>query len=260
MKRALLLVAAILSAQSEVEITAEPHHHQILANDQVRVFRVDVAPHTETLMHWHRHDYIYVMLGACQVVNAVQGKDPVTIKLQDAQVGFTPGPFAHIVRNQDQPFRNLTIELLQDDQLHHSTYKWDEDRGLEILQGGTKEILWVKDNIRVSEFELQPGGIVPEQHRTGPYLLVAVTAMDLTTHAPLKSAMPVPMSAHFKPGDAQWLPPGLTHTLTNTGHTPAKFVALEFPQRATTPVILRPAFFAGRRTSVLARGARARGE
>ena len=175
MKRALLLVflTAILTAQTEVEITAEPHHHQVLANDQVRVFSVDVPPHADTLTHWHRHDYIYVMLGACQVVNAVQGKDPVTIKLQDAQVGFTSGPFAHIVRNQDQPFRNLTIELLQDDQLRHSTHKWDEDRGLDILQGGTKEILFVKDAVRVSEFELQPGGTAPKP--ANPYLLVAVS-------------------------------------------------------------------------------------
>jgi hypothetical protein len=112
-------------------------------------------------MHWHRHDYIYVMFGQSEVVNAVQAKAPVPINLQDAQVGFTPGPFAHIVRNQDHPFRNVTIELLQDAQLHHSTHKWDEDRGLDILQGGTKQILWVKDAVRATEFELQPGGSAP---------------------------------------------------------------------------------------------------
>jgi len=231
-----LLLAAFLTAQStpEVEITAEPHHHVVFTNDQVRVFNVEVAPHSDTLLHRHRHDYIYVTLGDSEVVNAVQGKDPVTLKLHDGQTGFLSGGYAHIASNlSTQPFRNVTIEILQDEKLRQSPVHWDpahpeEDRGLDILQGGTKEILFVKDGIRASEFELQPGGMVPEQHRTGPYLIVAVTAMDLTTRAPLKSATPVPMSAHFKPGDVQWLPAGLTHTLTNTAHTPAKFVTLEF--------------------------------
>src|ERR1700729_3809859 len=123
-----LFLTTFLTAQSatEVEITAEPHHHLVLTNDQVRVFNVDVAPHTETLLHRHGHDYFYVMFGACEIVNAVQGKDPVNVKLRDAQVGFTPGAFAHVVRDLDQPFHNVTIELLQDDKLRHSTAKWDE--------------------------------------------------------------------------------------------------------------------------------------
>jgi hypothetical protein len=233
MKRVLLLtfLTTILAAQAEVEITAEPHHHQVLANDQVRVFSVDVAPHTDTLMHWHRHDYIYVMLGACQVVNAVQGKAPATITLQDAQVGFTPGPFAHIVQNQDHPFRNVTIELLQDAELHHSTHKWDEDRGLDILHGGTKEILWVKDAIRATEFELQPGAAVPIQSRAHPVLLVALSDLDLFTNDPRTHAPPEPVPAprHFKSGDCTWLPTGFTRPIVNSATHIAKFVTLEFP-------------------------------
>lgn len=107
----LLLATALVAAQAghEVEITDEPHHHLVFTNDQVRVFSVDVAPHNDTLLHWHRHDYVYVMFGGSQIVNTLLGKDPVTVKLQDAQVGFTPGNFAHVVHNGDQPFRNLTI-------------------------------------------------------------------------------------------------------------------------------------------------------
>jgi hypothetical protein len=228
MKRAIpFLLTAILTAQSapEVEITAEPHHHEILTNAQVRVFSVDVAPHTDTLLHWHRHDYIYVMLGPAEVVNAVQAKDPVTIKLQDAQVGFTPGPFAHIVRNQAQPFRNVTIELLQDDQLHHSIYKWDESRGLDILHGGTKEILWVKDAVRVSEFELQTKAIAPIS--PAPYLLVALSDLMLFQwehNAPMSSSMIVDL----KPGEVRWIPAHHRSMLMNRGPA-AKFITLEFP-------------------------------
>jgi len=232
----LLLLTAVLAAQAapEVEITAEPHHHLVFENAQIRAFYVDLAPHADTLMHWHRHDYIFVMLGATQIVNAVEGKDHVPAKLQDAQAGFTPGGFAHVVHNQDQPFRNLTIEILEDDKLRNSPTHWDpahpeEDRGLEVLQGGTKETLFVKDGIRVSEFELQPGGMIPLHHHAGPHLLVAVTDLDLLSDVAGTGPMSGKMPGHFMSGQVKWLPGGYSHTLTNTGKTPAKFVTLEFP-------------------------------
>lgn len=189
MKRCVLFLflTAFVTAQSaqEVEITAEPHHQLVLANDQVRVFNVDVPPHSETLMHWHRHDYIYVVLGAAEIVNAVHGKDPATLTLSDGDVRFVPANFAHIFRNlSGQPFRNVTIELLQDNKLRHLPAHWDtahpeEDRGLDILNGGTKEVLFVKDGVRVSEFELQPEGVIPLHHHGRPHLVVALTDYEL---------------------------------------------------------------------------------
>jgi quercetin dioxygenase-like cupin family protein len=265
MKRCILLLflTAVLAAQTtpEVEITAEPHHHLVFENAEIRAFYVDLAPHADTVLHWHRHDYIFVMLGGSEVVNAVEGKPPVPTKLQDGQAGFVSAPFAHVVRNHDQPFRNLTIEILQDDKLRQSPAHWDpahpeEDRGLEILPGGTKEILFVKDGIRVSEFELQPGGMIPLHHHAGPHLFVAVNDLlsDVTAIDPISEAnsggsssgatsaqksgttpekAPArklgKISSHFMSGQVKWLPGGYSHTLTNTGKTPAKFVTLEFP-------------------------------
>src|ERR1700730_17724142 len=159
------LIATLLVAQAtapEVEITAEPHHHLTLENKSVRVFNVDVPPHSDTLMHWHRHDYVYVTLGDSEVVNAVKDKPPVTVKLQDGDTRFSPATFAHIARTlADRPFRNVTSEILEDEALRNSSAKWDEDRALDILQGGTKQILFIKDGIRVTEVELQPNGVVP---------------------------------------------------------------------------------------------------
>jgi quercetin dioxygenase-like cupin family protein len=229
MRRSLLLVflTTFLTAQApEVEITAEPHHHQILTNEQVRVFTVDVPPHTDTLLHRHRHDYIYVTLGDSEVVNAVQGKVPVTVKLKDGETGFLTGGYAHIARNlSNSPFRNVTIELLQDDQLRRSTYHWDATRGLEILPGGTQQILFVKDVVRASEFELQPGGMVPLHHHTGPHLAVAITDVKFRSQVDGKGASEVAM----KSGESLWIKGGFSHTLTNIGNHPAKWITLEFP-------------------------------
>ena len=225
---ALLLLTAVLTAQSapEVEITAEPHHHLVFTNDQVRVFNVEIAPNSETEMHVHHHDYIYVNLGVAEVVNTVKGKAPVTVKLRDGDTNFLSAGFSHSARNlSTQPFRDVIIELLQDDKLRASPANWDEDRGLEVLPGGTKEILFVKDGVRVSELELQPGATIPKHHHTGPHLAVALTDYQLRSDVAGKT----PVTLSFKAGESKWLPGGYTHTVTNTGQHVAKFVTLEFP-------------------------------
>jgi oxalate decarboxylase/phosphoglucose isomerase-like protein (cupin superfamily) len=222
---------AALDAQ-ELEITAEPHHQMVLANDQVRVFNVEVPPHSETLMYWHRHDYIYVVLGAAQIVNAVKGKDPATLALADGDVTFVPGTFAHIFRNlSSQPFRNVTIELLRDEKLRQSPAHWnpaypEEDRGLAIFHGGTQEILFVKDGVRVSEVELQPGAVIPAHHHVGPHLLVAINDYQMRSDVEGKGKGSNLIS--MTPGETKWTPGGYSHTLTNTGHNAAKFISLEF--------------------------------
>jgi oxalate decarboxylase/phosphoglucose isomerase-like protein (cupin superfamily) len=231
MKRPVLfcLLTTLLAAQAlapEVELNAEPHHHLTLENKYVRVYNVEVPPHTDTLMHWHRHDYFSVNLGTATVVNAVKDKPPATITLQDGETHFSPAAFAHIARNQtDQPFRNLTIEIVDDETRRQSTAHWDEDRSLETFPGGTQQILFVKDGIRASEFELQPGATVPKYHHTGPHLLVAVSDLDIRSDVEGMGPMP----GHFKSGDSKWLPANYSHTVTNTGKQPAKFVTLEFP-------------------------------
>jgi len=226
---AFLLAAVSLSAQTptEVEITNEAHHHQIFQNDQVRVFSVEVAAHGATLMHRHRHDYLYISLGPADVSNEVEGKAPATLKLQDGQTGFLPGNFAHIARNlAPTPFRNVTIELMQDEKARTAPPpKWDEERGLHVLHGGTQEILFVKDGARVSEIELQPGGMIPSHHHNGPHLVVAITDLDMRSD--IEGRGPTP--SQLKSGEVKWVLGGYTHTLTNVNKQPAKFVIIEFP-------------------------------
>jgi hypothetical protein len=233
------LAATLLAAQSPdaaVEITREPHHHLTFVNHYVRVFSVEIDANTQTLTHWHRHDYIAVTLGDAEVANTMQGKPTAALTLPKGDTRFAAGNFAHYVRVVGpQPFRNVTVELLQDASLRDSVAQnkvhWDEDRGLDILDHGTKQILFVKDGVRATEFELQPGGVLPMHHYAGPHLLIAVSDLDLRTdvppNAPTSPQTTVP--GHFKSGDSKWLPANYSHALTNTGSAPAKFVTLEFP-------------------------------
>lgn len=222
---ALFLLPLLLSATEAVEITAEPAHHLALANTQVRVFQVEVAPHASTLLHHHGHDYVFVTLGEAHVSNEVAGKSPVELKLSDGETRFTSGDFSHVARNlAGQPFRNVTIELMQDDTLRDAPSPWPQESGDQEFSGGRIKVLLVRDGARVSSVELQPGATVPSHHHDGPHLLVAVSGLDLRSDVEGQGPMP----GAFKSGDVKWLPGGYTHTLTNTGKDPARFVTVEF--------------------------------
>ncbi len=114
--------------------------------------------------------------------------------------------------------------MLQDEQAKKSPTKWDEERGLHVLSGGTQDILFVKDNARVSEVELQPGGVVPSHHHNGPHLLIAVS--DLELRSDIQGRGPTPVN--LKLGEILWVPGGFTHSVTNVGKNAAKLVTVEF--------------------------------
>jgi quercetin dioxygenase-like cupin family protein len=224
-----LIFPFVLFAQApEVEITAEPSHHLALENEHLRVFQVEVAAHASTLMHRHRHDYMFVTLGDSHVSNELAGKPPVDLKIADGETHYTPGNFAHIARNlSDQPFRNVTIEFLEDEKLRDAPSPWTANSGPHDTTGVHAKVLFEKDGARVSQIEIDPGTTVPSHHHDGPHLMVAVSDLELSSDVEGRG----PMTASFKSGDVKWLPGGYTHSLTNTGKSAARLVIVEFPAR-----------------------------
>jgi len=114
----LFFLCGVLRAQAPeihaAKLPGEPHHHLRIDNEFVRAYYVEVAPHDETQLHQHDHDYIYVSLGPADVANAVLDKPDVHLSLKNGETRFTHGGFAHVARNlSDAPFRNITIELLK---------------------------------------------------------------------------------------------------------------------------------------------------
>jgi quercetin dioxygenase-like cupin family protein len=221
----LSLFCLLMPSAESVEVTAEPSHHLALANEQVRAFQVEVAPHAATLMHHHGHDYVFVTLGEAHISNEVLGKPPVDLKLSDGETRFTPGNFSHVARNlADQPFRNVTVELMQDEKLRQAPSPWPQEGGDQEFPGGRIKVLSVHDGARISAVEMEPGATVPRHHHDGPHLVVAVSDVELRSDIEGKS----PMSTKAKPGEVKWVPGGYSHTVTNTGKDRARFVTIEF--------------------------------
>jgi quercetin dioxygenase-like cupin family protein len=220
-----VIVGGNLAAQStnEVEITSEPAHHLAIENDYVRVFQVEVPPHQSTLLHRHRHDYIFVTLGATEISNEVEGKQAAQVKLADGETRFTEGNFAHVARNlSDQPFRNVTIEFMQDGQMRSAASQWADDVSEETLPGGHRKTLFVKDGARVSSVELEPGGRLPGEKFVRPTLIVGTTYGQLSNGRTHREEL--------TPGGLLWSYGKSPSSLekTNVGTKPARFVMIEF--------------------------------
>lgn len=236
--------AAQTAAPAAVEITAEPFHHLVLKNKQVRVFQVEVPPKASTLMHRHRNDYLFVTLGDSVVRNERQGEKPAELRLNHGDVRFTKGGFAHIARNLGEgPFRNVTIEVLKPARGIVSLATCDINEGIEcgfcnISPEGKQKCDWPGAMQALPELEkkeqdygvyqfvvhLQPGSSTGMHTHKVDHLVVAVSDLELKNEVQGKPAELIRLQA----GEVRWVKGGITHSLTNRGKQPAWFVSFEF--------------------------------
>jgi quercetin dioxygenase-like cupin family protein len=205
-----------------VDMSKEPSHHLVMENSYVRVFKVEVPPQAETLLHRHERDYVFITLGDSEVVNTVLGKVPVDVLLANGETRFLDGGFAHTAKNVSaQPFRNVTVEFLNKSE---SPSESPKDAWAGNPPGPMQKVLFTKDGARVSELRLPPGAALSRHTHTGPHLVVAVSDLDLRSDVEGKA----PREVHQRAGEIAWIPGGFTHTLTNIGASEARFVVLEF--------------------------------
>jgi hypothetical protein len=239
---ALLLLTFSSNAQAPtaVPIPKEPHHHLVLENDYVRVFRVSVPAHEATLLHQHDVPYLYVALGPADVINAIQGKPEARLVMSDGQVGYSRGGFAHIARTDSGlVFNNVTIELLHPqgeprnlcqkivDGPLHDCPQAEENRGgiplrvtnrpLPMFE--TEETL-AKSASLAPKMRYIPSGLQPSQ------LLIALDSTEIR------------VDVHGKPskslhgGEVLWLPAGNPPTIVSlVEHGQSHFLLLAFKNR-----------------------------
>ncbi|HKW25318.1 MAG TPA: hypothetical protein VJN48_06005 [Terriglobales bacterium] len=213
-----------MAAQSKpLELTSEPGHHLALKNQYTRVFQVEVPPHATTQLHLHRHSYLFVELGQAEIENDIQGKAPVKMKLVDGETELALGPFAHVIKNiGDTPFRNVTIEILHSPS--PAAQGMPRERGLSVDSGLVIDTLYDTAQVRVSEFQLNPGAHVDIHQDKWPHLLVAVSDLKLRDQRLNGRGGDL----NQKAGDISWSPGGHPHTFTNLGVKQAHWIDVEF--------------------------------
>ncbi len=228
----LLLFTFSLNAQAPaaVPISKEPHHHLVLENDYVRVFRVSLPARDATLLHQHDVPYLYISLGPADVINAVQGKPEAHLVMADGQLGYSPGHFAHIARTDaGSTFDNVTIELLHPQgDVHNLCRKIIEgdlgpcsktDTG---PHGYIDEPLLETQELHVDSVTLQPKARFIQRIQAG-CLYVSLDSSELKDD-PGKPAI------KLQPGDRFWVPAATILKLRNTAPNKARYLLLTVKQ------------------------------
>ncbi len=232
----LLLFAFSLSAQAPVAvpIPKEPHHHLVLENSYVRVFRVSIPAHDATLLHQHDVPYIYVALGPADVINAVAGKPEARIVMTDGQVGYSRGGFAHIARTDaGSSFNNVTIELLkpQGEPKNRCDKVVSGDPGPCILErranSYTNSPSFETDSIKVYSLEMQPKAASQDVPETD-ILLVGLDQAELTVQSPGKPEV------KLSGGNSLWLSRRTPQTIRNASDHPSRFLSIKFKESAVS--------------------------
>jgi len=246
LKVTLVLVLALGSGlsgareETAVPVGREPAHHQVLANDRLRIYRVEVAPHAATLLHQHDHDYLWVALGDSSITNAVRGKPEVRVSIPDATARFAPGGFAHVARNEaDTPFRNVTIELLRPqvgaqnlcaEFVPNAPLHCPTAGALREAPGGGPVPEFETDQVSVSLIRIEPGSRLALD--TPPLSPVLVALDRAEAEAIVEIAVPGGASGkgtrRLSSGDVFETPRGVPVVLRATGPSPARFLRIDF--------------------------------
>jgi hypothetical protein len=198
-----------------VPLADEPHHQIVLRNDFVHVYSVSVQPLDATLIHKHDLPYLAVSLGATDVENDVTGKPGVRLNLQDGQVIYSAGGFAHAVRTDaGVVFRNVTIELAKPQGTTRNLCKQIVPGPLDCAQEtaeGKKPAAddhdvpyFETDEVRVEVIKVSSGYDYVEEAPKQNAMLVALTNANLDVNLGGEH------SSFLHDGDVVWLPAG-TH-------------------------------------------------
>jgi hypothetical protein len=235
---AALAIVLSLNAQapSAVPVANEPHHHQVLKNSYVSVLRVSIPGKSATLLHQHDFPYVYVSLGAADIINARADRPEAQVHLADGQVGFSPGHFAHIARTDaGSPFNNVTIELLKPQGEVQNLCervvpeagtgpckKTDPERGFSV------EPLFETSGMEADLIRLEPGA---KQSGMTPKVGMLVVALN---ESQVKIAVERKSTQTRDAGEVAWLEPGSQGTISNPQKKVSTLLVLDFKDGAET--------------------------
>lgn len=224
----LVFCCAILSqvtvAQDVVPITKERNHQLTISNEYVRVFKVEVPPKTETLYHQHDYDYVYVVIGDADVSSTHLNEKPVSAKLRDGEVGFAKGGFAHkAFNNADEPFDNVTVELLKGAGKVLCGTKETRPCGGKSKNAGAA-LLLDTEKVSVRSIEVASNAsVAASELGTGPAVVVPTGDVDVETRKFGAVSYGVILL-----GEPRWFEAGETRTIKNSWLKDARVILIDF--------------------------------
>ena len=210
----LALAAGAAAQQAAVPVEEEPHHHVVLKNEFVEVLHVVLPAGESTLLHTHSHDRAAIHLTQSMITLQPAGEPEG--KSAQSEIGevsastLRDAPYTHRVHNVGaNTFEVVDVEFLR--------------RPKQASEAAAATVVAENPSARVYKWVLAPGASTPQHTHKRPYLIVAVTNLQLKMAAPDGKTM----SHEVKAGDAHWVDAEVTHSLTNEGTTEGQIVELE---------------------------------
>ena len=223
----LLFGALLASAQTAVDIAAEPHHHLLLQNDQVRVFALTLKP-TETAYTRHEHNFLLVTLQDSELVIWSEGQSAVqSFRLPRAEARFVFGGRAVGFRNdRSEEYRGVIVEFLSP---KVTTYGYQSQTGTWDYASGAINSP-VDPHVKFSngmtmgaasavDVQLLADDSFPAPDKASAELLIPISEVDLKAGD----------DEHIRrqPGEIVWILAARKAVLVNSAPRPVRFVDVE---------------------------------
>jgi hypothetical protein len=223
-----------------VSVADEPHYAHVFQNAYVQVYNVTVPPLDATLLDRHDLPYLYVNLGATDIVDAVEGKPPAHLALEDGATRYSPGGFADIIRTDAGiDFRDITVVLTHPQDSPHNLGVGADDRPLGSCP---QNITTPVQNDQIPFEQVVPCFETSEIHMD---LVRVEGGKDFVQPSPETSALLIAMSnanldvslggqhaAFLHAGDVLWLPGGISRRVLDFLGTRSQFLLISFKDSA----------------------------
>jgi quercetin dioxygenase-like cupin family protein len=214
------LAAPTDDAKSAVPANTEPHHHVVLQNGLVRMYRVMIPPGASTLWHEHNFDFIVLAVNGTKVqVEAPALPQAIAATMVTGALSYTDYAgkhFVHRITNTDTAVNHqLCFEIMPP-----SAGGFDIGDRSKVPQYKT-EI----DNARIRAWRLRlgPGETADAITQQAPAVRFVLSG-DRIAESDFGGTV---RETVVHAGDYAWLPGGATRAITNAGSSPLELVEVE---------------------------------
>jgi quercetin dioxygenase-like cupin family protein len=224
---AVLLGAMSVSAQTASPSSNVPLRKEILHNDRLTAYFIELAPGQAAPMHRHDKDVLAVFITGGERKVTVQGSAPVEEKSKPGEVRFRPAGFSHSTENTGKSvFRVIDVEFEAPQGKREPVA---QKRNHYCNPGShtacvTENYLFCTAKFCAEEVTMGPGAKSTQHSHDTEHMLVAITDYSLADDTTGKGVI----QREVKSGGVEYLPAGITHVLMNTGKAEARFIAIIF--------------------------------
>ena len=207
-------VASATAQDKPVPVEQEPYHHVQLKNEDIVVIHAILPPGERTAYHIHSCDRTGVEISNNTTTGQRFGE------AEDAPKPSSPGdvfsdtctdkPLTHRVHNVG----STTMDVIDIELLHRPAQPSTSVAGPVAIEN---------PSVRVYKWVIAPGTVTAMHTHTRPYLIVAVTPMQLMMTAPDGQSRVETVKA----GDFHWVNVPVTHSLANEGTVEGQIVEFE---------------------------------